>query len=96
MKENPNLYVLHCNNCNYKRFSDGTDVHDLLQIKQSEIPRNIPKLDIIKKKAVNAPHKKRNKMFKCPKCGYTVKAYKIENKEEEINFEQEEVNNEDE
>lgn len=92
MKENPNLYVLHCNKCHFKRFSKGNDIDDLLQIKQSDIPRNIPKLDIVKKKSVNAPNKKRTKMFKCPKCGFTVKAYKVENVEEEIEEEIEEKN----
>jgi len=46
----------------------------------------------VKKKSVNAPNKKRTKMFKCPNCGFTVKAYKIENVEEEIEEEIEEKN----
>jgi len=83
MKENPSLYVLHCSKCNYKRFSNGSDISDLLQIKQSNIPRNTPKLDIVNKKIVTAPDKKRAKMFKCPKCGFTIKSYKIETVEEE-------------
>jgi len=77
------LYVLHCNKCNYKRFSNGKDVKDLLPLKLSDIPRNIPKLDVIKKKAVMAPDKKRLKMFKCPQCGFTVKSYLVDNNPEE-------------
>lgn len=77
------LYVLHCNKCNYKRFSNGKDVKDLLPLKLSDIPRNIPKLDMIKKKAVMAPDKKRLKMFKCPQCGFTVKPYLVDNNPEE-------------
>ena len=76
------IYVLHCNKCNFKRFSNGNDINDLLLVKQSSIPRNIPRLDPVKKKAFTAPEKSRTKMFKCPKCGYTVKAYKIQNIDE--------------
>ena len=83
-------YVLHRNNCNYKRFSNGNDIDDLVLIKQSKIPTNVPKLDPIKKKAVNAPKKGRLKMFKCPKCGFTVKAYKLQNQEEIIEEQQDE------
>ena len=73
------LYVFYCNKCNYKRFSNGNDIGDLLQVKQSPIPRHIPKYDEANKITVNWPEKKRNKIFKCPKCGFTIKPHKVEN-----------------
>jgi hypothetical protein len=83
------IYVLHCNKCNFKRFSNGNDIEDMLPLNLSDIPRNIPKLDIIKKKTIKFPDKKRTKVFRCPKCGFTVKAFKY-NKPEEIQEEDDE------
>jgi len=73
-------YVLHCNKCSFKRFSDGNDLDDLLEVKVVDLSRGSPKYDPNSKKILNPPVKKRNKMFKCPKCGYTIKAYKTEQK----------------
>ena len=70
-------YTLHCNRCNFKRFSNGRDIDDLVQIKLSDVPRNEPKFDPFTKKLAIAPDKKRTKMFKCPKCGHTIRAYLI-------------------
>ena len=70
----------------------GKDVKDLSPLKLSDIPRNIPKLDVIKKKAVMAPDKKRLKMFKCPQCGFTVKPYLVDNNPEEEENSDEQTN----
>lgn len=78
------LYVLHCNKCTYKKFSNGKDIEGLILVKQSSLQRNLPKLDIINKKIVSAPDKKRNKLFKCPKCGFTMKAYQVEENKENL------------
>jgi DNA-directed RNA polymerase subunit RPC12/RpoP len=86
MNPDKKIYVLHCNNCNYKRFTDGHDLSDLVEVKTSKIPRGIPKLDPLSNKPVTPPELKRQKFFKCPKCGYTVRAFdpdkKLEIKDE--------------
>jgi len=85
MNPDKKIYVLHCNKCNYKRFTDGTDLDDLIVVKRSTIPRAIPKIDPMTGKAAVAPDLKRQKFYKCPKCGYTVRAYDPAKKAEEQN-----------
>lgn len=70
-------YQLFCDHCGYKRFSDGTDIQDLHEIKTSSIPRGIPYLDLLTKKSVTPPSLKQVKKFKCPKCGYVIKPHVI-------------------
>jgi DNA-directed RNA polymerase subunit RPC12/RpoP len=82
-------YVLHCNQCNYKRFSNGNDIDDLLPVKQTKIQTNIPKYDYRSKKTIIHPEKGRLKMYKCPKCGFTIKAYNLI-KEQDIEEESDE------
>lgn len=85
MNPEKKVFVLHCNNCNFKRFTDGTDLDDLVPVKRSSIPRSIPKIDSVTKKAVVAPDLKRQKYYKCPKCGYMVRAFDPEKRVEETN-----------
>jgi protein-arginine kinase activator protein McsA len=70
-------YVLHCSSCPYKRFSTGMDLDDLIQVKTVDLQKQIPRYDPLMKKTVVAPNKKRTKMFRCPKCGFTLKSFKI-------------------
>lgn len=80
-------YQLFCDNCNYKRFTDGTDVQDLCEIPTSPIPRGSPYIDPITKKTLSPPHIKQIKKFKCPKCGYAIKPRTVQFTEEEPNQE---------
>lgn len=66
-------YQLYCDCCGYKRFSDGSGVQDLIQIKSTDIPRSSPYLDPITKKTIIPLAIKQAKKFKCPKCGYIIK-----------------------
>jgi hypothetical protein len=68
-------YVLHCNKCSFKRFTNGDDLNDLIQVKTVDVQRFIPRLDPETKKSVNSPDKPRRKMFRCPECGFTLKAF---------------------
>jgi DNA-directed RNA polymerase subunit RPC12/RpoP len=79
---NPKTYQLFCNNCHYKRFSNGSDINDLLEIPQSPIPRGAPYVDAQTKKIVVPKQIKRIKHFKCPKCGYSIKAIELKPIEE--------------
>lgn len=71
-------YQLYCDHCGYKRFSDGTDVQDLVAVKTSDIPRGVPYLDPVTKKTVVPPAMKQPKKFKCPQCGYVIKPRAIQ------------------
>jgi hypothetical protein len=85
MNPDKKIFVLHCNQCNYKRFTDGYDLGDLIPVKRSNIPRAVPKIDPSTNKAVVPPDLKRQKYFKCPKCGYMVRAFDPDQRAEEIN-----------
>lgn len=71
-------YQLYCDHCGYKRFSDGSDVQDLVQVKSADVPRGSPYLDPVTKKTVVPPAMKQAKKFKCPKCGYIIKPRAIQ------------------
>jgi len=66
-------YQLYCDNCGYKRFSDGTDIKDMVFVKTSDVPRGAPFIDPITKKTVTPPAMKQPKKLKCPQCGYSIK-----------------------
>lgn len=82
-------YQLYCEHCGYKRFSDGSDVQDLVQLKTSDVPGGVPQLDPLAKKTIisGGLHQpgiektgvivkkdiKQPKKFKCPQCGYIIK-----------------------
>jgi predicted RNA-binding Zn-ribbon protein involved in translation (DUF1610 family) len=92
-------YQFLCEHCGYKRFSDGTDIKDLVEIPTSPIPRGSPQLNAQAKKSTTVgglhqpavittgisvpPSIKQDKKFKCPKCGFVIKAKKIKFLEQE-------------
>jgi hypothetical protein len=69
-------YQLYCDFCGYKRLSDGSDVQDLIQVKNAPIPCGTPYLDPAGVLVVPKP-KPQQKKFKCPSCGRAIKAKKI-------------------
>ncbi len=86
-------YQLFCDYCGYKRITDGSDIGDLREIKQSPIPGGSPILDPLGKKEVKVelhqPASNTNgtiapkpvpqrKKFKCPKCGRVIMARQIQ------------------
>ena len=75
MTGQPPKYVLHCAGCNYKRFTDGADLGDLFEIKRAEPMRFLPKVDKYTKRVVVSENVKRPKMYRCPKCGRTLKGF---------------------
>lgn len=78
-----NVYQFFCTFCNFKKLSDGTDLGDL-----KEIPRaGILKGSVTQKKFFdsNEPSEEylqktlsQIKQFKCPNCGFAIRAKKIE------------------
>ena len=71
------LYVLHCNSCPYKRHTNGCDLDDLYEVKTVDLQRRLPVYDERVKKTVTQTNRKRKKIFRCPKCGFTMKAFLI-------------------
>jgi ribosomal protein S27AE len=69
-------YRLYCDNCHYNRWTDGTDIKDLVPYKRSPIQSGIPKLDPVTKKVVEKKPITLPKQFKCPKCGYLIRPKK--------------------
>lgn len=76
-------YRLYCQHCHYNRFTDGTDVDDLVEVSFSKVQGNIPYLDPMTKKTVIPEFKKRPKRFKCPDCGRMITPKKLEEKQDE-------------
>jgi len=56
---------IHCNNCQYKLFTDGTP--NLVEIKKANPPA---RADGKHSETFN-----RGKFFRCPQCGYTMKCF---------------------
>lgn len=75
MSAQPPKYVLHCGGCNFKIYTDGKNLGDLYEIKRCEPMRFVPKVDKYSKKVVVSENVKRPKMYRCPKCGYTLKGF---------------------
>lgn len=89
-------YQLFCDYCSYKRITDGSDIKDLREIKQSPVPGGTPYLDPLGKKEVAAElHQPavysngtivpratpQRKKFKCPRCGRVIMARQIQKTE---------------
>ncbi len=77
------MYRLYCEACSYNKYTDGTDVSDLVEYKRSPIMTSIPKFD---KKTIPAKFGKLPKQFKCPKCGRLISARKVNWKEKDENI----------
>ena len=70
-------YQFFCDNCNYKRLTNGSDIQDLIPVKTSPVPGSIPYIDPLTKKTIYPPAKSQKKKFKCPKCGKIIIAKEI-------------------
>lgn len=66
------LYRLYCDWCAYSRWTDGTDIQDLVPYKRSPVPTGIPKYDPISRKTTTKAPINLPKQFKCPKCGRLI------------------------
>jgi predicted RNA-binding Zn-ribbon protein involved in translation (DUF1610 family) len=76
-----NLYQLYCDNCHYKKITDGVNIDDLIQVKKSKLQKDMPKLDPSTNKTIKPLFKEQKKTFKCPKCGFSIRARKIKTEE---------------
>jgi DNA-directed RNA polymerase subunit RPC12/RpoP len=80
-------YRLYCTFCGYKRITDGTKDKDLVEVKTSPMQITLPILDPITHKTIEPKFKKREKRFKCPKCGRVIFPKKLkENDEKQDNI----------
>lgn len=64
-------YRLYCEMCGYNRWTDGTDIGDLVPYKRCQIQTGIPKFDQDTKKIVTK-FANRASQFKCPSCGRII------------------------
>jgi hypothetical protein len=71
------IYRFYCEYCHYNRWTDGTDIQDLVPFKRSPIQSAVPKLDKQTKKTVSKPFINLPKQFKCPGCGRLITAKKV-------------------
>jgi hypothetical protein len=76
-------YRFYCQHCHYNRYTDGTDIDDLVEVPLSSIQGKIPYLDPVDKKAIVPEFKKRPKKFKCPNCGRMIAPKKIQETHDE-------------
>ena len=93
------FYQFYCGNCGYKRFTKGDDIQDLTEIKTAPIPRGGPQLtpgakQNISQIAIHQPAQittgittpppiQQCKKFKCPQCGYVIKAKQLKEPDNE-------------
>jgi hypothetical protein len=71
-------YDFYCQVCGYHRTSDGSDVQDLVPVKQALLPGGVPFLDPVTRQTVVPKSFKRPKKFKCPRCGRVITARKVQ------------------
>ena len=81
------IYRLYCDYCGYSRWTDGTNIDDLVPYKRSSIQTGIPQYDPITKKITTKSFKSLPKSFKCPDCGrlITPRKYMVPTSEEKKN-----------
>ncbi len=77
-----NLYQFYCDNCNFRKICKGNEDFGLIEILQSPIMKKSPYIDDIEKKVVIPKKMNRTRAFKCPKCGFTFRAKKLEGQED--------------
>jgi DNA-directed RNA polymerase subunit M/transcription elongation factor TFIIS len=65
-------YVFYCEHCNYKKYTDGTDLSDVKLIKSSPVQTKIPYYDPVQKKTIIPEAREQPKKMKCPKCGHLI------------------------
>lgn len=86
-------YQFLCDNCSYKRITDGSDIQDLKEIKTAPVPKGSPKIDpefkpvnivtrlhgpsVSKSNIIVPDAYNQKKKFKCPKCGFAIRAKQI-------------------
>jgi len=68
-------YLLRCENCSHKIYTDGKDLQGLIEIPTAAIPKRGSGTD---KETVS-----QKKKIKCPKCGYILRIIKLEAAKEE-------------
>ena len=78
------LYQLFCDNCHWRKITEGTDIQDLVQLKLSPVPKGIPHADPITGEIITPKYKKSKNKYKCPQCGYIVIPKKITNPQEDV------------
>ena len=76
-----NLYQFYCDNCNFRKICKGNEDFGLIEISQSPIMKKPPHIDNVEKKFVTTKTMNRTRAFKCPKCGFTFRAKKLESQE---------------
>jgi DNA-directed RNA polymerase subunit RPC12/RpoP len=65
-------FQLYCNNCHWKRLTDGGDIKDLYEIKTSPVPTGIPIFDPETKKIITPKPQSQKRKFRCPTCGFAI------------------------
>jgi hypothetical protein len=72
-----NNYKFFCENCQFTKYASGNEIIGLEEVIYSEVPGGIPKINLETKKVEKGKSIERKKRFKCPKCGFLIKATKI-------------------
>lgn len=71
----PPKYMLLCQQCKYKRFTNGDDLQDLKVIPESPFQKGTVKYDPKSRTTYVPPKIQRRKLFRCPNCGFAMRAY---------------------
>jgi len=73
-------YLIYCEICNYKQYTDGSEKFN--ELKQAAIPKEIPYIDPITKKITRPVSQEQPKKIKCPGCGRAITPKKVKNNDE--------------
>ena len=77
-------YQLYCDMCHWKRITDGSNIKDLKEIKNSALQKTLPTLDKETQKLNPGKTIKQPKKFRCPQCGRHVLPRQIDNPQSKI------------
>jgi len=83
------IFQLYCNQCTWKRYTDGTDMKDLYEIKTSPIPTNIPHFDPETNKTIVSKSRNQKRRFRCPNCGQTITPRIVPDTQKEVDAKRE-------
>lgn len=72
-----NNYKFFCENCQFTKYALANEIVGFEEVIYSEIPGGVPKINAETKKVEKSKSIARKKRFKCPNCGFLIKATKI-------------------
>ena len=86
------IIQIYCDHCHHKQILTNEQLKELVEVKTSSVPTNIPKLDMNTQKTVLTNPMKQRRKFKCSKCGFVVVPRLVPDPQKNMEAQQEQLN----